>query len=305
MPNVEFNIALLKEFEVEPKALVPTATIGFPLPIWDQNKGNIMSAEAALIRATEESHRVEMNLTQTFSTNFNNYKTNLQALDYYRNHILPDQVRAYRGVLERRQLDPNAAFSDLFGAQQTLAGFVTQYLSVLGTLWSSSVSVADMLQTDDIFQLAQAPGRSLAARSGRALAVPVLPSERARRTDHSLRNLRERSSIAGGGRAAKDTAHSARYATATQSAGRRPRTGEQQRAGDHRDFWCGIYSCEQLRVEPCRPCGGAARPTRPSRNRLNPSLSRLVRQTRHRIPPFATSQLPPRQSDNICPRGRT
>ncbi len=155
MPNFDFNVALLKDYSVEPKAMVPTATIGFPLPIWDQNKGNIMAAEAALIRATEESHRVEMNLTETLSTNFNTYKTNLQALDYYRNHILPDQVRAYRGVLERRQLDPTAAFSDLFGAQQTLAGFVTTYLGVLGTLWSSSVSVADMLQTDDIFQLAQ------------------------------------------------------------------------------------------------------------------------------------------------------
>jgi outer membrane protein, heavy metal efflux system len=154
IPNFDFNIALLKDYEVPPKALVPTATIGFPLPIWDQNKGNIMSAEAALIRATEESHRVELALTTTLATNFNTYKTNLQALDSYRNHILPDQVRAYRGVLERRQLDPNAQFSDLFSAQQTLATFVTTYLGALGNLWSSSVSVADMLQTDDIFQLA-------------------------------------------------------------------------------------------------------------------------------------------------------
>lgn len=163
VPDMEFNVAILKDYVVEPKAWVPTATVSFPLPIWDQNKGNIMAAEAALVRATEESHRVEMNLTETLGTNFTNYKTNLQALDYYRNHILPDQVRAYRGVLERRQLDPNAAFSDLFGAQQTLSGFVTTYLGVLSTLWTSSVSVADMLQSDDIFQLAQPQ------------AVPALP----------------------------------------------------------------------------------------------------------------------------------
>jgi cobalt-zinc-cadmium efflux system outer membrane protein len=155
IPDFDFNIALLKEYEVPHKALVPTATIGFPLPIWDTNKGNIMSAEAGLIRATEESHRVEMALTSTLANNFNTYKTNLQALDYYRNHILPDQVRFYRGVLERRQLDPSAQFADLFTAQQTLSGFVTTYVGVLSTLWSSAVSVADMLQTDDIFQLAQ------------------------------------------------------------------------------------------------------------------------------------------------------
>jgi outer membrane protein, heavy metal efflux system len=154
VPDMEINVALLKDLTVEPKGLTPTATISFPLPIWDQNKGNIIAAEAALVRATEESHRVELALSNQLATNFNGYKTNLQALDYYRNHILPDQVRAYRGVLERRQLDPNAAFSDLFGAQQTLAGFVTTYVNVLNTLWTSAVNVADMLQTDDIFQLA-------------------------------------------------------------------------------------------------------------------------------------------------------
>ncbi len=163
VPDIDVNVALLKDYVVEPKAMVATATIGFPLPIWDQNKGNILAAESGLVRATEESHRVEMNLTTLLTTNYTNYKTNLQALDFYRNHILPDQVRAYRGVLERRQLDPNAAFSDLFGAQQTLSGFVTTYLGVLSTLWTSSVNVADMLQSDDIFQLAQPQ------------AVPALP----------------------------------------------------------------------------------------------------------------------------------
>jgi outer membrane protein, heavy metal efflux system len=163
VPDMEFNVALLKDITVQPKGLTPTATISFPLPIWDQNKGNILAAEAALVRATEESHRVELALSNTLATNFASYKTNLQALDYYRNHILPDQVRAYRGVLARRQLDPSAAFSDLFSAQQTLSTFVTTYVGVLGTLWTSAVNVADVLQTDDIFQLARPEG------------VPTLP----------------------------------------------------------------------------------------------------------------------------------
>jgi outer membrane protein, heavy metal efflux system len=156
VPDVDVNIALLQEFAVPPKQFVPTATIGLPLfPIWDQNKGGIMTAEAALIRATEEPHRVEMNLTNLLATAYTGYKTNLDALEFYRHHILPDQVRAYRGVLARRQVDPSVVFSDLFGAQQTLAGSVTTYLGVLGSLWTSVVSVADLLQTDDLFQLAE------------------------------------------------------------------------------------------------------------------------------------------------------
>jgi outer membrane protein, heavy metal efflux system len=163
VPDVDINVALLKDYVIEPKAWVPTASIGFPLPIWDQNKGNILAAEAGMIRATEESHRVAMNLTETLTTAYTNYRTNLQALDYFRNHILPDQVRAYRGVLARRQLDPTAQFSDLYGAQQALAGFVTTYLGVLNSLWTSAVGVADLLQTDDLFQLAQPQ------------AIPALP----------------------------------------------------------------------------------------------------------------------------------
>ena len=96
-----------------------------------------------------------MNLTNLLATAYTGYKTNLDALEFYRHHILPDQVLAYRGVLARRQVDQSVAFSDLFGAQQTLAASVTAYLGVLGNLWSSVVSVADLLQTDDLFQLAE------------------------------------------------------------------------------------------------------------------------------------------------------
>ena len=117
LPDVDVNVGLLQEFVIDPKQMTPMASIGLPLfPVWDQNKGNIMAAEAALIRATEEPHRVEENLTNLLATNYTNYKTNLDALDYYRRRILPDQVRAYRGVLDRRQVDPSAAFSDVFGA---------------------------------------------------------------------------------------------------------------------------------------------------------------------------------------------
>jgi cobalt-zinc-cadmium efflux system outer membrane protein len=162
-PDVDINVSFLKEYALAPKQFVHTATIGFPLPIWDQNKGNIMAAESALLSATEEPHRVEQSLTTTLAGAYMGYKTNLKALEYYRLYILPDQVRAYRGVLDRRQVDPAAAFADLLAAQQTLASGVTTYLGILGTLWTSVVSVADIMQTDDLFQV------------GEARPVPPLP----------------------------------------------------------------------------------------------------------------------------------
>jgi cobalt-zinc-cadmium efflux system outer membrane protein len=162
-PDVDVNVAFLKEYALLPKQFVHTVTIGVPFPIWDRNKGATIAAEAALMRASEESHRVEESLTTTLATAYMGYKNNLEALEYYRKFILPDQVRYYRGVLDRRQIDQSAAFGDLVTAQQTLVTNVTSYLGILGSLWMSVVSVADLLQTDDLFQL------------GQPLAVPAVP----------------------------------------------------------------------------------------------------------------------------------
>jgi cobalt-zinc-cadmium efflux system outer membrane protein len=153
-PDLDVNFGVWKESTLPPFTWFYATTVGFPLPIWDQNKGNIISAQAALARAIEESHRVETALTNNLATAYANYQNNLKGLEYYRRYVLPDQVRYYRGVFDRRQVDINASPGDLVQAQQTLATNVATYLSLLGTLWTSVVSVADLLQTDDLFQLA-------------------------------------------------------------------------------------------------------------------------------------------------------
>jgi cobalt-zinc-cadmium efflux system outer membrane protein len=163
IPDVDVNMAVLKDYSLAPKQVTPTLTLGVPLPVWDRNKGAIMAAEAALVRAEEEPHRVQQNLTNMLAGAYANYKTNLDALEYYRRYILPDQVRAYRGAYERRHIDPNASFGDVVSAQQTLAASVGTYLTTLGQVWTSVTAVADLIQTDDLFQFA------------RPEAVPPLP----------------------------------------------------------------------------------------------------------------------------------
>ena len=154
-PDLDVRVAVLKEFALPPQQTTPTAQVGLPLPIWDQNRGAIIAAESALARAGEEPHRVELALTNNLATAYAGYKNNLDALEYYRKYILPDLVRTVRGVEERRRFDQALSLADLVTAQQNLSTSVTSYLVVLGQLWSSTVSVADLLQTDDLFQLAE------------------------------------------------------------------------------------------------------------------------------------------------------
>jgi cobalt-zinc-cadmium efflux system outer membrane protein len=154
-PNLDIRYALEKDFVLGPFGTYQTVTLGLPLPIWDQNKGNIIAAQGALLRASEEAHRVEVTLTNNLALAYEGYKNNLLAMEDYRRTILPNLVRYYRGIFARRQVDPNAAFGDLVFAQQNLTTNVTSYIGILGSLWSSVVSVADFLQTDDLFQLAK------------------------------------------------------------------------------------------------------------------------------------------------------
>ncbi len=163
VPDVSVGVIVTRDYSVEPKQTTPAVTLGMPLPLWDRNKGGIISGEAALVRAEEEPHRVEMNLTNTLAGAFANYQANLDALEYYRRWILPDEVRYYRGAYDRRHIDINASFGDVVTAQQTYAGSVATYLTTLASLWSSITAVADLIQTDDLFQFA------------RPEAVPPLP----------------------------------------------------------------------------------------------------------------------------------
>lgn len=142
------------------KAVFPFGTynqfgVAIPLAIWDRNKGNIIASQAGLISAGEESHRVEVTLTNNLASAYATYQDNLYAIEYYRRYILPDLVRYYRGIYARRQIDPTSPFGDLVAAQQNLSTNVTAYLSVLQNLWMAAVGVADFLQTDDFFQMAK------------------------------------------------------------------------------------------------------------------------------------------------------
>ncbi len=163
VPDIDVRGDLFKEHQVFPLQNYYQLSIGIPFPIWDRNQGNIRTAAAGLARAAEGPHQVEVALTSSLAAAYASYKTNLAAVEYYRRDILPDQVRYYRGVFERRRIDPSVAFGDLVQAQQVLVADVTAYLGILGSLWNSVVSVADFIQTDDLYQL------------GKPLELPELP----------------------------------------------------------------------------------------------------------------------------------
>jgi outer membrane protein, heavy metal efflux system len=98
VPDVLVHVGVDHDYTGDPKLIQANVTVGVPVPIWDHNKGGIMQAQGQLLRAVEEEHRVRDDLSTRLADAFERYRNNRQILEYYRTHILPDQVRAYRGV---------------------------------------------------------------------------------------------------------------------------------------------------------------------------------------------------------------
>ena len=154
-PNIDTNTVIEHDYTTPPYATVVSLQVGVPLPIFDNNRGNIIAAEAALVRATSEYERARNDLFTSLADTFSRYDTNRQTAQQYRSSILVDQVRAYRGAYRRYQVDPDADFNDVVTSQQTLAGTISTYIQLLGDQWQAVADLAGLMQSDDIFALGQ------------------------------------------------------------------------------------------------------------------------------------------------------
>jgi cobalt-zinc-cadmium efflux system outer membrane protein len=153
VPDFDINVLIQKDYTTPPHLLVYSARLTLPVPVWDQNKGGIIQARNLLIQAMQTPTQSQLQLTTTLADAFGRYTTARQQVQATRQQI-EDQVRAFRGVYERRgQAPEDVSFGDVVAAEQTLAGYISGYITALGAQWTAVVDVANLLQTDDLFQV--------------------------------------------------------------------------------------------------------------------------------------------------------
>jgi cobalt-zinc-cadmium efflux system outer membrane protein len=159
IPDLTLQWMLQNDESGPPQHVSTSLQVSFPIPVWDCNQGGIIQAQGNRVNASEQEHFVRDQLTQTLADAFERYDNNRRLLEWYRDDILPNQVRAYRGVYERYDKEGGAkignppSFGDVVQAQQTLAQTVQGYITTLGALWQAVVDVANVMQTDDLFQV--------------------------------------------------------------------------------------------------------------------------------------------------------
>ena len=127
--------------------------VGFALPVFNRNQGNIHAARAHLARTLEDMRARQNDLSGRLAEATGRYQSNQMLVENYRDRILPNLTRAYRAIYARHQEEPaKVGFNDIVVAQQNLSQALGAYLTAIGDQWSAVVDLANLLQIDDLYQ---------------------------------------------------------------------------------------------------------------------------------------------------------
>jgi cobalt-zinc-cadmium efflux system outer membrane protein len=147
IPDVSLKLVVQKDYTTPPFYTTANVEIGAPIPVWDRNQGAIKQARADLARAIDDIPRTRLDLLNRLADAMERYQTNRAQVDAYLKRILPDQVRAYRGLVQQTQ----PSFADIVNAQQQLNTFLAAYLTALQAQWQAVVDLAALAQLDDLY----------------------------------------------------------------------------------------------------------------------------------------------------------
>ena len=118
--------------------------IGIPLAIFNRNQGNVYKAQAELVAAQNEVHRVGLELQNRLATVFQHYANARLEVQKYSTDILPN-AKASLELMRTGYREGEFGYYVLLNAQRTYSRGNLAYVRSLQKLWTSSVAIEGML----------------------------------------------------------------------------------------------------------------------------------------------------------------
>ena len=142
VPNVEFEMWAKHDATTDEGLL--DVGVGLPLPLFDRNQGNIVTAQAELIAAKKEVQRVEFYLRNRFAVTFGEFVNARRQVDSHANTILPNGEESLR-LIRLGLRDGEFGYLTLLTAQRTFFNDNLEYLARLQEFWARAVEIDGML----------------------------------------------------------------------------------------------------------------------------------------------------------------
>jgi outer membrane protein, heavy metal efflux system len=129
-----------------PKRTGPEARIelGFRLPVFNRNQGNIAAAEAELSSAEREVQRVEFSLRARLAEAFTNYQNATRKVEAYRTAILPRAKKSFDLYMINFQ-QMAAAYPQALIAKRSYLQSQSEYVEALVELWQNGLHIQGFL----------------------------------------------------------------------------------------------------------------------------------------------------------------
>ena len=136
------------EYDTASEKQQVSVEIGFVLPLFDRNQGNIRAARVQLMRAKAQFAQAEVSLKQRFAGELSRYQVARRATEAYRDRLLG---RA-RQLFQERVADirnKQGSWSDVTDAMRATGELEAAYVEQLLRLRTAEVLLCGMLLNED------------------------------------------------------------------------------------------------------------------------------------------------------------
>lgn len=138
IPNLTVSVG--SQYDRSIRERVNVVGLSMPLPLFDRNQGNILSASRRSDQARDQRNAVELRLRAETQTALNQWSTAMQEVESYDKTILPSAQKAVDTATRGFEMG-KFGFIEVLDAQRTLIVARGQYLDSLATATNARAMV--------------------------------------------------------------------------------------------------------------------------------------------------------------------
>ena len=147
VPDVDLSVSIRHMAPTDSD--VANVQAGIPLPLFDRNQGNIMSACSELVATSNEVRRIELDLQDRLAVAFRRYVNSRQQVDRYTDRILGWSKRSLDLVTEGYRTG-QVDYITLVNSQRTYIRVHLSYIDSLRELRQAATMIAGQLLIESL-----------------------------------------------------------------------------------------------------------------------------------------------------------
>lgn len=121
--------------------------VSVPIPVWNKNQGNILTAQSRVHKAANQVGVVENEIATRLSAAFATYSAARERSERYKSAILPKAERTYE--LSRKAYQGGQfEYLRVLQAQRAVAETNLEYIRSLGEMWQAASQIAGLMLED-------------------------------------------------------------------------------------------------------------------------------------------------------------